>query len=176
MLSLTPQPHLNPLSKHLGLHGPAILVLCHNLRCGQPVQYRLDGRTGVLESDAFQSAGAGRAPPGPVPGGRRADGVPLPVQRQLHRHAAEGGSTVRGGGCGAGHLAAGYAVHVPQPGQWCSLAAPGHRGGHGRCPAGAGAGPVPSGLPAAEAAGAAVTEANARFWRDACHALISSET
>ena len=63
------------------------------------------------------SAGAGGAVPGPFPGSRRSNSVPLPIQRQLHRHASEGGPPVRGGWRGAGLLAAGHALHVPQSGQ-----------------------------------------------------------
>ena len=100
----------------------------------------------------------------PVPGGRRADGFSLPVQRQLHRHAAEGRSPVRGGGGRAGLLASGSALHVPPPlGRLRPLGAQGCGGG-GRCsPAGFGTWPVCPGLPAAAKEGTAVNMTQINF-------------
>ena len=54
--SLTSQPHLNALPKHLRLHSPAFLVLLHDLRRGQPIQHSLNGRPGILEPDPLQPA------------------------------------------------------------------------------------------------------------------------
>ena len=89
-----------------------------------PLQFAACGLDGIWEWRPLVqldlrhlSAGAGGAVPGPFPGGRRSNSVPLPIQRQLHRHASEGGPPVRGGWRGAGLLAAGHALHVPQSGQ-----------------------------------------------------------
>ena len=86
-------------------------------------------------------------------------GFSLPVQRQLHRHAAEGRSPVRGGGGRAGLLASGSALHVPPPlGRLRPLGAQGCGGG-GRCsPAGFGTWPVCPGLPAAAKEGTMIKE------------------
>lgn len=105
--------HREPEHLRHPLPGSGAAAVCRlrpgrNLGVGRPL-VQLDLR--------HLSAGAGGAVPGPFPGGRRSNSVPLPIQRQLHRHASEGGPPVRGGWRGAGLLAAGHALHVPQSGQ-----------------------------------------------------------
>ena len=90
---------------------------------------------------------------------RRSNSVPLPIQRQLHRHAAEGRSPVRGGGGRAGLLASGSALHVPPPlGRLRPLGAQGCGGGGRRSPAGFGTWPVCPSLPAAAKEGTMIKE------------------
>ncbi len=103
-----------------GAGGGEYNSLCHSVLAQGPLQFAACGLDGIwggrplVQLDLRHlSAGAGGADFGPVPGGRRADGLSLPVQRQLHRHASEGGPPVRGGGGRAGLLASGSALHVP---------------------------------------------------------------
>lgn len=155
------------LSLCAGAGGGEYNSLCHSVPGpGAPAICRLRpgrhlgvGHSLVRLDLRHLSAGAGGADFGPVPGGRRADGFSLPVQRQLHRHAAEGRSPVRGGGGRAGLLASGSALHVPPPlGRLRPLGAQGCGGG-GRCsPAGFGTWPVCPGLPAAAKEGTMIKE------------------
>ena len=135
--------------------GPGVPAICR-LRPGRHLGV---GHSLVRLDLRHLSAGAGGADFGPVPGGRRADGFSLPVQRQLHRHAAEGRSPVRGGGGRAGLLASGSALHVPPPlGRLRPLGAQGCGGGGRRSPAGFGTWPVCPSLPAAAKEGTMIKE------------------
>lgn len=135
--------------------GPGAPAICR-LRPGRHLGV---GHSLVRLDLRHLSAGAGGADFGPVPGGRRADGLSLPVQRQLHRHAAEGRSPVRGGGGRAGLLASGSALHVPPPlGRLRPLGAQGCGGGGRRSPAGFGTWPVCPSLPAAAKEGTMIKE------------------